>query len=115
MLVLKDIEYLQLSSFKECVSRFLPNASAIYIIYGIQWIPLLDMPRIDGVVFHWYSEHRESWVNVVKHAVEQAKSDDVLVFIDPATLRLEKSLAHIECESLRRPIGDLEGELDEID
>lgn len=118
MLVLKDIEYLQLSSFQDCVSRFLPTAKHIYIIYGIQWITLFDAPCVDGVKIHWYSEHRKSWTEGFANALEQAKSEDVLLFIDPCTLASEKIFVEYreQCEKLERfPVALTTDTHDEID
>lgn len=93
MLVLKDIEHLQLSSFQDCVSRFLPTAKHIYIIYGIQWITLFEVPRVDGVRFQWYCEHGEAWKRAFAEAIDAAETQDILIFIDPDTLSKEEKFA----------------------
>ena len=118
MFVIKDIEYLQLSSFQDCVSRFLPTAKHIYIIYGIQWIGLLHLPQNDDVKFHWYSEHTTTWTKGFAKALEQAKSEDVLLFIDPYTLASEKICTEYkeQCEKLERfPLRHTADSHDEID
>lgn len=107
MLVLKDIEYLQLSSFQDCVSGFLPTAKQIIIIYGIQWITLFDKTRIDGVRFQWYCEHGEAWKRAFAEAIDAAQTQDILLFIDPDTLSIEKTFAQYRntCEKLeKRPV-----------
>ena len=59
MIVVLDIQNLQHDSFESLIAKHLPTAKHIYVVYGCQWLLLLEKLAPSPVHVYWMRAETE--------------------------------------------------------